>query len=149
MSGPSSPPRPPLALTMGEPAGIGAEIALKAWLARASLPVFFLIDDPERLAKLAGRLGWPVPVAEIASPGEAAAMFPRAIPVLGERLATEVVPGRVDPRNAPAVISAIRRAAALALQGQIAAIVTNPINKAALYESGFAHPGHTEFLAEL
>ena len=134
---------------MGEPAGIGAEIALKAWLARASVPVFFLIDDPARLEKLAGRLGWPAPVVEIASPGEAAAVFPRAVPVLCERLAAEVVPGRLDPRNAPAVVSAIRRAVALALQGQIGAIVTNPINKAALYDAGFAHPGHTEFLAEL
>src|SRR5215469_13628748 len=149
MNRPSAPSRRPLALTMGEPAGIGAEIALKAWLARASLPVFFLIDDSERLDKLAGRLGWPVPVVEIDSPDEAAAVFPRALPVLRERLAADVVPGRLDPRNAPAVLSAIRRAAALALQGQIAAIVTNPINKAALYDAGFTHPGHTEFLAEL
>jgi len=150
---------------MGEPAGIGAEIALKAWRlcsrpsaaeaagdaeqAHASLPVFFLIDDPERLETLAGRLGWAVPVIEIASPAEAAAVFPRALPVLCERLPAEVVPGRLDPRNAPAVVSAIRRATALALGGQVAAIVTNPINKAALYDAGFAHPGHTEFLAEL
>jgi 4-hydroxythreonine-4-phosphate dehydrogenase len=134
---------------MGEPAGIGAEIALKAWLARTSLPVFFLIDDSERLKKLAGRLGWPVPVVEIESPDEAAAVFPKALPVLCERLVADVVPGRLDPRNAPAVLSAIRRAAALALQGQVAAIVTNPINKAALYDAGFTHPGHTEFLAEL
>jgi len=134
---------------MGEPAGIGAEIALKAWLARPALPVFFLIDDPQRLERLARRLGWPVPVIEIESPAEAAAVFTRALPVLRETLAADVVPGRLDPRNAPAVLSAIRRAAALALQGQVGAIVTNPINKAALYEAGFAHPGHTEFLAEL
>jgi 4-hydroxythreonine-4-phosphate dehydrogenase len=149
MNGASAPSRRPLALTMGEPAGIGAEIALKAWLARPTLPVFFLIDDPQRLERLARRLGWPVPVVEIDSPAEAAAAFPRALPVLRETLATDAVPGRLDPRNAPAVLSAIRRAAALALQGQVGAIVTNPINKAALYEAGFAHPGHTEFLAEL
>jgi 4-hydroxythreonine-4-phosphate dehydrogenase len=149
MSGSSAPARRPLALTMGEPAGIGAEIAFKAWQARANLPVFFLIDDPRRLESLAKRLGWTVPVSAIATPAEAAAVFPKALPVLREALAADVVPGRPDPRNAPAVLSAIRRAAALALQGQIGAIVTNPINKGVLYESGFAHPGHTEFLAEL
>lgn len=134
---------------MGEPAGIGAEIAFKAWQARATLPVFFLIDDPRRLSRLARQLGWTIPVTEIATPAEAAAVFPKALPVLREALAAEVTPGQPDARNAQAVLAAIRRAAAFALDGQIAAIVTNPINKGVLYDAGFAHPGHTEFLAEL
>jgi 4-hydroxythreonine-4-phosphate dehydrogenase len=149
MSGPSAPSRRPLALTMGEPAGIGAEIAFKAWRARTSGPVFFLIDDPQRLERLARHLGWTIPVAEIAAPAEAASVFASAFPVLREPLAAEAIPGRPDPRNAGAVLSAIKRATALALDGQVAAVVTNPINKGILYDAGFVHPGHTEFLAEL
>lgn len=139
----------PLALTMGEPAGIGAEIAFKAWQARATLPPFFLIDDPQRLTALARRLGWTIPLAEIAAPAEAPAAFERALPVLREPLTADVVPGRPDGRNAGAVLSAIRRAVALTRDGKAAAVVTNPINKGVLYDAGFAHPGHTEYLAEL
>lgn len=149
MSGSAATSRLPLALTMGEPAGIGAEIAFKAWLARATLPPFFLIDDPERLTRLARRVGWTIPLVEIASPAEAAATFQTALPVLCEPLAVDVVPGKPDARNAKAVIQAIRRAVALALDNAVAAVVTNPINKGVLYEAGFAHPGHTEYLAEL
>lgn len=141
--------RPPLALTMGEPAGIGAEIAFKAWRARATLPAFFLIDDPQRLQLLAKQLGWEVPVAEIGAPAEAATMFARALPVLRETLAVMPTPGKPDPRNAKAVLSSIRRAVALTCDGQAAAVVTNPINKGVLYDAGFSHPGHTEYLAEL
>ncbi|HEV2100121.1 MAG TPA: 4-hydroxythreonine-4-phosphate dehydrogenase, partial [Stellaceae bacterium] len=72
----------PLALTMGEPAGIGGEIALKAWLGRSrGIPAFYLIDDPERLASLALALGWAVPVRRIAAPAEAAEVFAGALPV--------------------------------------------------------------------
>lgn len=149
MSLSAAPSRLPLALTMGEPAGIGAEIAFKVWLARASLPPFFLIDDPERLARLARHLKWTIPLVEIAAPRDALAAFPNALPVLREPLAADVVPGRPDARNAKAVIEAIRRAVALALDRSVAAVVTNPINKGVLYDAGFAHPGHTEYLAEL
>jgi 4-hydroxythreonine-4-phosphate dehydrogenase len=149
MSAPAAPSRLPLALTMGEPAGIGAEIAFKAWRARTAVPPFFLIDDPERLKRLAHRLEWTISLAEIASPAEAAAAFQKALPVLREPLAADVVPGRPDARNAPAVIQAIRRAVALALDNAVAAVVTNPINKGVLYDAGFAHPGHTEYLAKL
>ena len=141
--------RAPLALTMGEPAGIGAEIAMKAWLARADVPVFFLIDDPQRLERLARRLGWAVPVAEIGEPSEAAGVFDRALPVLREVLPADIAPGKPDARNAGAVLSSIRRAVALTRSGDAAAVVTNPISKGVLYQAGFAHPGHTEYLAEL
>ncbi|HUC16170.1 MAG TPA: 4-hydroxythreonine-4-phosphate dehydrogenase PdxA [Acetobacteraceae bacterium] len=140
----------PLALTMGEPAGIGGEIALAAWQAlRSEGPVFFVIDDPARLEALAFSLGWRIPVAAIAEPEEAPARFATALPVLPLRLAATVVPGKPDPRNAPAVIGAIERAVALAREGRAASVVTNPISKEALYGAGFAYPGHTEFLAAL
>jgi 4-hydroxythreonine-4-phosphate dehydrogenase len=139
----------PLALTMGEPAGIGGEIALKAWRSRQSLPPFFLIDDPARLKQLAQHLGWTVPIVEIAAPEKAAEAFSHGLPVLPERLPEDVTPGRPNGANAAAVISAIRRAVDFAKAGKIGAVVTNPINKAVLYDAGFTHPGHTEFLAEL
>jgi len=141
----------PLALTMGEPAGIGGEVTLKAWLARADrhLPVFFTLDDPARLQKLAADLGLAVPVRAIGSPAEAKDVFAAALPVLPMPLPAAVRPGHADAANAPQVIAAIRQAVTFCQDGQAAAIVTNPINKAALYGAGFRHPGHTEFIADL
>ena len=140
----------PLLLTMGEPAGIGGEIALKAWLRRAEgVPAFAAIDNPERLAALAAALGLAVPVRAIAAPCEAAAVFPAALPVLPQRLGAPAVAGRPSAATAAAVIASIERAAKLALDGEAAAIVTNPIQKKPLYDAGFAHPGHTEFLGAL
>jgi 4-hydroxythreonine-4-phosphate dehydrogenase len=136
----------PLALTMGDPAGIGGEIALASWTAlRTTGPAFFAIDDPARLAAIDPR----VPLAPIAEPEEAQARFAEALPVLPLSLAAPSVPGRPDGRNAPAVIGAIERAVALALAGRAAGVVTNPISKSVLYAAGFAHPGHTEFLSAL
>lgn len=141
----------PLALTMGEPAGIGGEIALKAWLAtRATGMPFFLIDDPDRVATLARELRLTVPIAEIAAPRQAtAARFAEALPVLPLKLAKPAIPGKLDTANGPAVIESIRRAVAFAMAGEVAGVVTNPIHKKVLYDVGFRHPGHTEFLAEL
>jgi len=134
---------------MGEPAGIGGDITLKAWRRRAEgLDPFFVIDDPERLAALARRIGVAVPVAAIADPAEAPAAFAEALPVLPEPLAAPVEPGRLDPANAPAVIKAIDRAVALVGNGQAAAMVTNPIHKKCLLDVGFRHRGHTDYLAE-
>lgn len=140
----------PLALTMGEPAGIGGEIALLAWQHRgeAGLPPFFLIHDPARLERLAAGLGWDVPLRRLAAPEEAAAAFAQALPVLPLALPRAVAAGRPDPANAPAVIAAIATGADLTAAGRAGALVTNPIQKEALYASGFRHPGHTEFLAE-
>ncbi len=147
----SSPPsRLPLALTMGEPAGIGGEIALKAWqTARDSLPPFFLLDDPSRLTALAKHLGWDVPVIAIAAAEDADNVFPSALPVLPVKLPRAVEPGKPDSANAPAVIEAIRRAIELTQAGRAGAVVTNPIHKKVLYDAGFKHPGHTEYLGEL
>ena len=141
----------PLALTVGEPAGIGGEITLQAWLRRraVALPPFFAIDDPARLERLAAALGWSVPVAPIAAPAAAVTVFERALPVLPVAFAAPVVPGRPDPANAKTVIAAIETAVRLAANGSAAALVTNPIQKETLYHAGFAYPGHTEFLGAL
>ena len=141
----------PLALTMGEPAGIGGEIALAAWRERhqAGLPPFFVIDAPARIEALAAALGWAVPIRPIGAPEEAAAAFAAGLPVLPLALPHPVVSGRPDPANAPAVIAAITTAVALVQAGRAAALVTNPIQKETLYAAGFPHPGHTEFLGAL
>jgi 4-hydroxythreonine-4-phosphate dehydrogenase len=142
--------RLPLAVTMGEPAGIGGELTLKAWLARgATTRPFFAIDDPVRLAALAAKLGLAVPVREIARTAEAAAAFATALPVLRQPLRVAIKAGQPDPANASPTIEAIERAAKLAQAGEIAGFATNPIQKKTLQDAGFRHPGHTEFLAEL
>jgi len=141
-----------LCLTMGEPAGIGGEIALKAWSLREErkLPPFFVIDDPGRLLKLAAAIGQPgLPIAEIAEPEEAGAAFAAGLPVLPLAAKVAVVPGCPVVANAAAVIESIERGYALAAEGRAAALVTNPIQKSILYRAGFSHPGHTEFLAAL
>ncbi|MGC1412671.1 MAG: 4-hydroxythreonine-4-phosphate dehydrogenase PdxA [Acetobacteraceae bacterium] len=136
----------PLALTMGDPAGIGGELTLRAWQAlHRSGPCFVALDDPRRLAALSAD----VSIAEIASPEAAPTVFADALPVLPVSLAATPHPGRPDKSNAKAVIASIERAAALCLSGDVGGMVTNPINKAALYDAGFAYPGHTEFLAAL
>lgn len=143
-------PLPPLALTMGEPAGIGGEIALKAWTASGGRNnAFFMIDDPERLARLADALGIAAPVVAISSPQEAVAAFARALPVLPLAIAAPVRAGQPDPANAPAVLESIELGVELVRSGQASALVTNPIHKKALYGAGFRFPGHTEFLAAL
>ncbi|MDO8605400.1 MAG: 4-hydroxythreonine-4-phosphate dehydrogenase PdxA [Phaeospirillum sp.] len=142
--------RPPLALTMGEPAGIGGDIALLAWTLRGGgVPPFLVIDDPNRLRRLAERLGLAVPVQEIASAAEAVEVFSQALPVLPHPLALAVEPGRPDPANAASVRSSIERAVALVQAGEAAAVVTNPIHKQVMHDGGFDFPGHTEFLASL
>jgi 4-hydroxythreonine-4-phosphate dehydrogenase len=144
------PATPPLAMTMGEPAGIGGEIALKAWQARKDgIPPFFLIDDPARIEALARSAGLAAPIKTIDAPENALAAFPDALPVLVEPLPAPAVPGKPDPANAPAVIRAIDRASGFARDGSAGAMVTNPIHKTTLYDAGFDHPGHTEYLAEL
>lgn len=141
---------PPLAVTMGEPAGIGGEILLAAWhRLRATGPAFAALDDPARLRRLAAGLGLDVPVRTVADMEEAAATFGTALPVLPLAEAVEAEPGRPEPRNAAAVLASIERAMDLVRAGAAAAVVTSPIQKSALYAAGFRFPGHTEYLAEL
>jgi 4-hydroxythreonine-4-phosphate dehydrogenase len=140
----------PLAVTMGEPAGIGGELSLKAWsMRRPDARPFFAIDDVDRLGGLARRLGLAVPVRAIAQPAEAASVFGEALPVLPVPLRVPALAGRPDPANASATLEAIERGAKLALDGRIAGMVTNPIQKKTLQDAGFPYPGHTEYLAEL
>ena len=141
----------PLAVTMGEPAGIGIEITLKAWLGRRrhQLPPFVLLADPQAIAAAAAALGAAVPVAEVADPRQAAARFAEALPVAPLALAQPATPGAPDPANAAVVLAAIERAVTWARAGAVAGIVTNPIQKASLYHAGFAYQGHTDYLAHL
>ena len=137
----------PLALTMGDPAGVSGELTLAAWRALQARPgvAFFTIDDPARLEALGA------PVVRLETPEQAAAAFADALPVLPEPLpGPPPVPGVPNPAHAAATIRSIERAVALAQAGAARALVTNPINKKALYDgAGFSHPGHTEFLAAL
>jgi 4-hydroxythreonine-4-phosphate dehydrogenase len=139
----------PLALTMGDPAGIGGELSVRAWLARRDGRPFVALDDPDRLAGIAAAMGVDVPVRAVNSLAQGADTFAEALPVLPIRLAAPAVPGVPDPANATAVIASIEQATRLTMAGEAGAVVTNPIHKSTLYGTGFAHPGHTEFLAAL
>lgn len=141
----------PLALTLGDPAGIGPDLALAAWWARdvEYIPLFVFLGDPDLLAARAEQLGVAIPIAVIDKPSQAESRFAEAIPVLPITVAGKVIAGRSDKAAMPAVIQSIERAVELVQQGEVSAVVTNPVSKAALYRSGFAFPGHTEFLAAL
>jgi 4-hydroxythreonine-4-phosphate dehydrogenase len=139
----------PLALTMGDPAGVGIELALAAWRQGADIKApFFLLADPDQVARIDRALGFSTPLSTT-TPGEAAAVFGHALPIVPLVARAEVAPGKPDPAAAPAIIESIERAVALTLAGEAGAVVTNPIAKKTLYDAGFLHPGHTEFLGEL
>jgi 4-hydroxythreonine-4-phosphate dehydrogenase len=140
----------PLALTSGEPAGIGADITLKAWLRRADLklPAFYWLGDAASLDRRAKALGLAVPVAEVA-PEEASEAFARALPIVATGHAATARPGQPDDNSAGTALASIRQAVKDVTAGRASAVVTNPIAKNVLYRTGFRHPGHTEYLAEL
>jgi len=134
----------PLALTMGDPAGIGGEIAAKAWRALADTGLrFAIIADPFWMG------GFDVPINVIRSLDQVADVFAAALPVLAVDLPEIARAGHADPANASAIIASIERAVRLAQSGDAGGVVTNPISKAVLYRAGFPHPGHTEFLGAL
>jgi 4-hydroxythreonine-4-phosphate dehydrogenase len=139
-----------LALTLGEPAGIGPDIAMAAWLRRQQLglPPFYLLADPDFLRRRAAEIGLDVALT-VVEPGEAEAAFRRALPVVDIGVDVTAEAGRPDDSSAPAAIAAIRRAVADVCAGSAAAVVTNPVAKNVLYRSGFTEPGHTEYLAKL
>ena len=141
----------PIAVTMGEPGGIGGEISLKAWIRRheLKLPPFFLIDDPLRLNSIAMRLNWNVPIKTIRKANDALELSESALPVFPIKLGMRAIPGQARRENASAVVESIRCAVGFAQRNEVAAIVTNPIQKKTLYDAGFEYPGHTEFLANL
>jgi 4-hydroxythreonine-4-phosphate dehydrogenase len=140
----------PLALTLGEPAGIGPDITFAAWRRRSELglPPFYLLADPDFVARRARQMAPDVAVA-VVEPASASATFATLLPVVDIAVAVSAEPGHPDQSSAPAAIAAIRRAVADVGTGAASAIVTNPIAKNVLYRSGFAEPGHTEYLAKL
>lgn len=142
---------PPLAISIGDPSGVGADVALNAWLKRAelSLPPFLFIADPEQLLARAQHLGLNVPVATITAPSQAVEIFDAQLPVLPLVNRHKESPGKPLPENAAGILEAIERAVSLTIAGETSAVVTCPIAKKPLYDAGFQHPGHTEFLAEL
>ena len=141
----------PLALTMGDPAGIGLDIALDAYTNSrdGGASPFFLIGDIDALRARARLLGRAVVPVEIARAAETVAAFAEGLPVLSERLEVPPEPGRPHAPNGAAVVRCIAQAVELCLAGDASAVVTNPIAKSVLYSSGFTHPGHTEYLAYL
>ena len=140
-----------LALTQGDPSGIGPEIAIAAYEAAradASLPRFVLLADLEMMRSRARQIGSGIEIASCAL-DEASRVFDRAVPVLALQARAKGEPGKPDVADAASTIESIERAVALVFEGRAGAVVTNPIAKDVLYRAGFAHPGHTEFLGEL
>jgi 4-hydroxythreonine-4-phosphate dehydrogenase len=140
----------PLALTSGEPAGVGPDITLEAWLRRKELklPPFYLLGDRDYLEHRAKILGLDVKLADVRAE-EALETFANALPVVATGHAATARPGQPDDSSADAALASIRQAVGDVGSGRASAVVTNPIAKSVLYRAGFRHPGHTEFLAEL
>ncbi|MEO1398920.1 MAG: 4-hydroxythreonine-4-phosphate dehydrogenase PdxA [Pseudomonadota bacterium] len=140
-----------LGLTMGDPAGIGPELTLRAWqyFKNEDAIKFVAFSDPQLLTQCAQALDLEVPIRAIPSVEEARSLFGSVLPVFPLSLLKPAVPGTPDSIHAPAIIHSIETAVAAAMKGAVDAVVTNPISKSVLYEIGFAHPGHTEFLAAL
>ncbi len=141
----------PLAVTMGEPAGIGCEITAKVWLERKMRDIspFYLIADPNHVEKVAGFVDGNIPISVISEPSDTAAVFQDYLPILPVEIAAPIVLGKPSPGYGQAVLDAIKLGVEHCLSGSARALVTNPIQKSSLYEAGFKHPGHTEYLAEL
>jgi 4-hydroxythreonine-4-phosphate dehydrogenase len=136
----------PLALSAGDPAGVGAEIIAKAWAAlRWEGPPFMVVGDARSLASA----GSGVKVKTVTGPSQALDVFPLALPVLDVPLLSPVISGQPSSAHAAQIIRCIETGAGLALSGDVSGLVTAPIAKAPLYDAGFKFPGHTEFLAEL
>lgn len=133
----------PIALTCGDPAGVGPEISLKAWAALKHELAFFVIGDARHFPENA-------PLIPIESPDQASGLMSRGLPLLPHEFSSAATPGQANHANAQGVIDVISRAVDLVQQGHASAVCTNPINKQVLKEgAAFRHPGHTEFLAEL
>ena len=139
----------PLAMTIGDPAGIGPELALKAWLRKGEIGApFFVFADPGILRATSKALGLGVPIA-VVKPEDAGNSFDCALPVVSLAKTLEVRPGHPSAASAPATIESIQRAVAAVRLGQASALITNPVAKHVLYDAGFRFSGHTEFLGEL
>lgn len=135
----------PLAVTLGDPAGIGPEVAGKAWAVREAqgLTPFFVIGCSRAIAAV-----WDGPIAHIESPDEAVAAYSSGLPCLEIGLTGDILPGRPDADGAHCALHALEIGIGLAKSGAASAFVTGPVGKAQLYSVGFTHPGQTEFIAE-
>ncbi|MDQ4419737.1 4-hydroxythreonine-4-phosphate dehydrogenase PdxA [Sphingobium sp. DEHP117] len=142
---PSSDILPPLAATLGDPAGIGPEIIGKAWAVREAqgLSPFFAIGNSRAISTV-----WRGPIARIGAPDEAAAVFGSALPCLEMECAGDIVPGRPETDGARCALHALEMGIGLVKSGAASALVTGPVGKTQLYGIGFTHPGQTEFIAE-
>jgi 4-hydroxythreonine-4-phosphate dehydrogenase len=138
-----------LAVSLGDPAGVGPELLAQAWAQRGAegFAPFFVVGGAGLLAAAARTRGIDLPIARISDPGEAAGVFSHALPVLGE-LDGDYRPGAPDREGAALALASLTQAARLAVSGAAGGIVTGPVAKARLAELGFAHPGQTEFVAE-
>lgn len=150
----------PIAVTMGEPAGVGGEIVTALYhqlsqhppkndAGRESFPCFYCLDDPDRLRQIAKYFGYHCPIEVIEKPEEACHAWPTGLPVLPLSQKVSWHAGIAMPENGDAVIEAIDRAVAHVQAHKASALVTSPIHKHNLHQSGFAFPGHTEYLAHL
>jgi 4-hydroxythreonine-4-phosphate dehydrogenase len=135
----------PLAVALGDPAGIGPEIVAKSWAQRdlRALPPFFAVGDRRSIAAV-----WDGPIETISEPADAAAIFDHALPLIQVEDAGEIIPGVPNMAGARCSLDALEMAAGLARSGAAGALVTGPVSKAQLYAIGFTHPGQTEFIAE-
>ncbi|MBO39483.1 MAG: 4-hydroxythreonine-4-phosphate dehydrogenase PdxA [Rhodospirillaceae bacterium] len=139
----------PIAVTMGDPNGIGGEITIKAWMkdhSSGNYP-FFLIDDPVRIQNIVRQMNVDVPIRSIEKPELANNVFGQALPILEEKLNMDFSEGHSSSFATQAIIRSIDRALDAVLSGAASAMVTNPIKKSTLYDAGFCYPGHTEYLA--
>ena len=140
----------PIALTMGDTAGIASDITLMAWHHHhTTLPPFFYGGDASHLARRARALGLNIPIQKINAPQDTTDVFRRALPVIHMDVADPDACGCECSANAPMIIKSIDACTKYVLDGQASALVTNPINKSVLYSAGFSHHGHTEYLAHL
>jgi len=144
-------PSVPVALTMGDPAGIGPDITLLAWKGRSANHIFpfVVLGNPELYISRAAMLGMDVNVTPVSTPADAMESFATALPVLPVSLSRPVEAGKPDMTSAEAIITSIKRSVDLVYSGDVSALVTNPINKKMLYTGGFEYPGHTEFMGAL
>ncbi|MBC7769933.1 MAG: 4-hydroxythreonine-4-phosphate dehydrogenase PdxA [Phycisphaerales bacterium] len=139
----------PLAVSMGDPAGIGLELAARVWAERDGAPQFFLVGDPDAFERASVRIGAPKPKLNVVGDAAKLGAASDALGVLHVPLAMEETPGAPDPVNAEATIAAIERGVAAVRKGAASALVTLPIAKAVLHTADFGFPGHTEFIAHL
>ncbi|MBB4154079.1 4-hydroxythreonine-4-phosphate dehydrogenase [Sphingomonas jinjuensis] len=135
----------PIAVSMGDPAGIGPEIVAKSWALRQkeALPPFVAVGDMRAIERV-----WNGPVARIDSPADAIGVFATALPIFSVEDGGEIVPGQPDTEGARCALRSLELAAGLVRSGAARALVTGPVSKAQLYDIGFSHPGQTEFVAE-